>query len=168
MSSYVTGGEYLTPVRIHADRPGGRLEIEWADGHRTEYDTVTLRWLCPCAYCRGRRGGRPPPRLLHVRAPARGLPLPRGHGASRLQAAHRPPLNGTAPGGADVDLEPAHRVDRARARPDARNQHVEEGERPDDEADEQDEVGRHLGPTFRCSARELPARDVEGLVAAHS
>src|SRR3990172_594641 len=56
MSSYVTGGEYLTPVRIHADRPGGRLEIEWADGHRTEYDTVTLRWLCPCAYCRGEAG----------------------------------------------------------------------------------------------------------------
>jgi DUF971 family protein len=56
MSSYVTGGEYLTPVRIHADRSGGRLEIEWADGHRTEYDTVTLRWLCPCAYCRGEAG----------------------------------------------------------------------------------------------------------------
>src|SRR3972149_6279391 len=45
MSSYVTGGEYLTPVRIHADRPGGRLEIEWADGHRTEYDTATPGWL---------------------------------------------------------------------------------------------------------------------------
>src|SRR3972149_1546612 len=56
MSSYVTGGEYLTPVRIHADRPGGRLEIEWADGHRTEFDTVPLRWLCPCAYCRGEAG----------------------------------------------------------------------------------------------------------------
>lgn len=28
----------------------------WADGHATTYDTVTLRWLCPCAYCRGEAG----------------------------------------------------------------------------------------------------------------
>lgn len=56
MSSYVTGGEYLTPTSIHADRANGRLEIEWADGHRTTYDTVTLRWLCPCAFCRGEAG----------------------------------------------------------------------------------------------------------------
>ena len=56
MSSYVKGGEYLTPAAIHADRAGGRLEISWTDGHRTEYDTVTLRWLCPCAYCRGEAG----------------------------------------------------------------------------------------------------------------
>jgi DUF971 family protein len=55
-SSYVTGGEYLTPGRIHADRAAGSLEIEWSDGHRTEYDTVTLRWLFPCAYCRGEAG----------------------------------------------------------------------------------------------------------------
>jgi DUF971 family protein len=32
------------------------LEIDWADGHRTVYDTVTLRWLCPCAFCRGEAG----------------------------------------------------------------------------------------------------------------
>ena len=56
MSSYVGGGEYLAPRRIHADRAGGRLEIEWPDGHLTEYDTVTLRWLCPCAFCRGEAG----------------------------------------------------------------------------------------------------------------
>jgi DUF971 family protein len=55
-SSYTTGGEYLTPTRIHADRAGGRLEIQWADGHRSSYDFVTLRWLCPCAYCRGEAG----------------------------------------------------------------------------------------------------------------
>ena len=55
-TSYTAGGEYLTPVRIHADRPAARLEIEWADGHRTVYDFVTLRWLCPCAYCRGEAG----------------------------------------------------------------------------------------------------------------
>jgi DUF971 family protein len=56
MSSYVKGGEYLTPTAIHADRAGGKLEISWADGHATVYDTVTLRWLCPCAYCRGEAG----------------------------------------------------------------------------------------------------------------
>lgn len=55
-SSYTSGGEYLTPARIHADRPGATLRIEWADGHLTEYDFVTLRWLCPCAYCRGEAG----------------------------------------------------------------------------------------------------------------
>ncbi|MGZ6271736.1 MAG: gamma-butyrobetaine hydroxylase-like domain-containing protein [Candidatus Limnocylindrales bacterium] len=55
-TSYTAGGEYLTPRRVHADRAGGRLEIDWGDGHRTVYDFVTLRWLCPCAYCRGEAG----------------------------------------------------------------------------------------------------------------
>ena len=47
-----------TPARIHADRPAGRLEIEWRDGHLTTYDFTGLRWLCPCAICRG-EGGMP-------------------------------------------------------------------------------------------------------------
>ena len=55
-TSYTSGGEYLTPARIHADRAAGRLEIEWADGHHTEYGATSLRWLCPCAYCRGEAG----------------------------------------------------------------------------------------------------------------
>jgi DUF971 family protein len=45
-----------TPVRIDADRAAGTLSVEWADGHTTAYDTATLRWLCPCAYCRGEAG----------------------------------------------------------------------------------------------------------------
>jgi len=45
-----------TPARIHADRDAGTLLIEWADGHVTTYDAVTLRWMCPCAYCRGEAG----------------------------------------------------------------------------------------------------------------
>jgi len=45
-----------TPVRIDADRAAGTLRIAWADGHQTGYDAVTLRWLCPCAYCRGEAG----------------------------------------------------------------------------------------------------------------
>ena len=46
----------ITPLRIDADRAAGSLTVGWADGHATAYDTVTLRWLCPCAYCRGEAG----------------------------------------------------------------------------------------------------------------
>ncbi len=46
----------ITPLRIDADRAAGSLRLAWADGHATAYDTVTLRWLCPCAYCRGEAG----------------------------------------------------------------------------------------------------------------
>jgi DUF971 family protein len=45
-----------TPTSIHADRAAGSLTIEWADGHVTTYDATALRWLCPCAYCRGEAG----------------------------------------------------------------------------------------------------------------
>lgn len=41
---------------IHADRPARELTIEWADGHRSVFDFPALRWLCPCAYCRGEAG----------------------------------------------------------------------------------------------------------------
>jgi DUF971 family protein len=44
------------PISIHADRAAGRLDIEWGDGHQTSFDTTTLRWLCPCAFCRGEAG----------------------------------------------------------------------------------------------------------------
>jgi len=44
------------PVRIHADRARRVVEIEWSDGHATVYDFDRLRWLCPCAYCRGEAG----------------------------------------------------------------------------------------------------------------
>ena len=46
----------ITPVRIDAQRAAGLLRVEWADGHQTEFDTQRLRWLCPCAYCRGEAG----------------------------------------------------------------------------------------------------------------
>lgn len=45
-----------TPLRIDADRSAGTVRLEWADGHVSAYDTVQLRWLCPCAYCRGEAG----------------------------------------------------------------------------------------------------------------
>jgi hypothetical protein len=44
------------PLRIDADRAAGTIRLEWADGHQTSYDAATLRWLCPCAYCRGEAG----------------------------------------------------------------------------------------------------------------
>ena len=45
-----------TPIRIDANRGAGTVTLGWTDGHETVYDTVTLRWLCPCAYCRGEAG----------------------------------------------------------------------------------------------------------------
>lgn len=45
-----------TPLRIDADRASGSLRLGWADGHETAFDAVPLRWLCPCAYCRGEAG----------------------------------------------------------------------------------------------------------------
>jgi DUF971 family protein len=54
----LTDNGAMQPVRIHAQRLAGTLEIEWEDGHQTRYDAETLRRLCPCAYCRG-EGGLP-------------------------------------------------------------------------------------------------------------
>jgi DUF971 family protein len=54
MQTPATGRD--VPVRLHADRAAGTLSIEWQDGHATVYDAVSLRWLCPCAYCRGEAG----------------------------------------------------------------------------------------------------------------
>ena len=44
------------PARIHADRAAATLQVGWQDGHETVYDFVSLRWLCPCAFCRGEAG----------------------------------------------------------------------------------------------------------------
>lgn len=49
-------GDQALPVRIHADRSAGTLEIDWADEHKSTFGAVGLRWLCPCAYCRGEAG----------------------------------------------------------------------------------------------------------------
>lgn len=45
-----------TPAGIHADRGAGTLAITWADEHVTTYGFTELRWLCPCAFCRGEAG----------------------------------------------------------------------------------------------------------------
>ena len=49
-------GSPTAPIRMHADRAARTFTIEWADGHTTIYDFTALRWLCPCAYCRGEAG----------------------------------------------------------------------------------------------------------------
>ena len=49
-------GSPTAPLTIHADRTARTLAIGWADGHATTYDFTALRWLCPCAYCRGEAG----------------------------------------------------------------------------------------------------------------
>jgi DUF971 family protein len=49
-------GDAIKPRSFDVDRPARRLRIDWADGHHTEYDFTTLRWLCPCAFCRGEAG----------------------------------------------------------------------------------------------------------------
>ncbi|MFM7297493.1 MAG: DUF971 domain-containing protein [Planctomycetota bacterium] len=38
------------PLVIRRSDPS-KLEIEWADGHRTSYSAAELRGVCPCAGC---------------------------------------------------------------------------------------------------------------------
>jgi len=56
MSPFEPDNPATRPAKIHADRSAGTLAIAWADGHASLFDAVTLRWLCPCAYCRGEAG----------------------------------------------------------------------------------------------------------------
>ena len=49
----------IVPKKIKLDAGGGRLEIEWRDGHRSLYDYEALRDDCPCALCTGAEGGTP-------------------------------------------------------------------------------------------------------------
>jgi DUF971 family protein len=44
------------PSDVFADRPAGRLEVTWSDGHRSVYEFEYLRWRCPCAACQGEMG----------------------------------------------------------------------------------------------------------------
>ena len=55
-SSYLRGDDQNAPLRIHADRAARTMRVEWADDHVSVFDFERLRWLCPCAYCRGEMG----------------------------------------------------------------------------------------------------------------
>jgi DUF971 family protein len=51
-----SGPRSTLPTAINADRAAGTLTVDWADGHRTVFEAIPLRWMCPCAYCRGEAG----------------------------------------------------------------------------------------------------------------
>jgi DUF971 family protein len=38
-----------------------RLHVVWHDGHASEYGAAWLRFVCPCAGCRGHAPGQVPP-----------------------------------------------------------------------------------------------------------
>ena len=52
----MTTNSAIQPAAINADREAGLVTIDWADGHRSLYKAVGLRWMCPCAFCRGEAG----------------------------------------------------------------------------------------------------------------
>ena len=45
-----------TPTRLNLKKDE-KLEIEWRDGRRSTYSITYLRSMCPCAVCKGVRGG---------------------------------------------------------------------------------------------------------------
>jgi DUF971 family protein len=49
------------PKRLRLDLPSQRLHVEWHDGHVSEYGAGWLRFVCPCAGCRGHAPGQVPP-----------------------------------------------------------------------------------------------------------
>jgi DUF971 family protein len=66
-----------TPRAIRLDLAQNLLEVDWADGHRSRYDGGYLRFVCPCAGCRGHGPGDVPPptweacrdvRIVHAEA----------------------------------------------------------------------------------------------------
>jgi DUF971 family protein len=52
----MTNNPANTPASIKALREEGRVLIDWADGHKSEFDAAALRLLCPCAHCQGEAG----------------------------------------------------------------------------------------------------------------
>ena len=46
-----------TPTAIKLNVAENLLTIEWADGHASTYDGGYLRFVCPCANCRGHAPG---------------------------------------------------------------------------------------------------------------
>lgn len=57
-----------TPVAIRLDLKTNRLEVDWDDGVTSRYDGAYLRFVCPCAGCRGHGPGQvPEPRWEDVK-----------------------------------------------------------------------------------------------------
>jgi DUF971 family protein len=55
----VAGGAELrdTPKTLSLDLRAQRLRVTWNDGHVGEYSGAYLRFVCPCAGCRGHAPG---------------------------------------------------------------------------------------------------------------
>jgi DUF971 family protein len=49
------------PARLALDVRAGRLTVTWHDGHESAYDAAYLRFICPCAGCRGHAPGQVEP-----------------------------------------------------------------------------------------------------------
>ena len=47
-----------TPRAVRLDVAQDLLEITWADDHVSTYCGAFLRWICPCADCRGHYKGQ--------------------------------------------------------------------------------------------------------------
>ncbi len=47
---------YLEPQAIEAEDATNTLFITWSDGHMSQHNFERLRWLCPCAECKGEWG----------------------------------------------------------------------------------------------------------------
>ena len=57
---------FLEPVALEADDTTDTLAITWSDGHVSRHEFEHLRWLCPCAECKGEWGA--PGRLASTAA----------------------------------------------------------------------------------------------------
>lgn len=49
-----------SPTAIRLDVAANQLAIDWSDGEATEYAGSYLRFICPCAGCRGHGPGQVP------------------------------------------------------------------------------------------------------------
>ncbi len=46
------------PAKLGLDLKAQRLRVTWHDGHESEYSAAYLRFVCPCAGCRGHAPGQ--------------------------------------------------------------------------------------------------------------
>lgn len=51
----------MTPTKIRLDVAANQVFITWEDGHTSLYTGGWLRFICPCAECRGHAPGEVPP-----------------------------------------------------------------------------------------------------------
>ena len=61
--------DIIKPTGITADRHSRLVNINWNDGHTSQYSFTLLRVACPCAECRGghaKMGGDPTPEMFAV------------------------------------------------------------------------------------------------------